>query len=126
MALDFRVFSEHADAQSYFQSIPDEARSFQKIVELPEIKFPFFIIEDHGFEYGGLPMVRDRLRETTPTGKDDEVFFNIYAIRSEFRPAVPGVDNMGDLQHWHITDWTLTPPRSVVFDQELVEIASDA
>jgi hypothetical protein len=51
---------------------------------------------------------------------------NVYAIREDFAPSEPGIDSMGSLLHWHITDWTLVPPRSEVFDEELAKIARDA
>jgi predicted RNA binding protein YcfA (HicA-like mRNA interferase family) len=41
------------------------------------------------------------------------------AVRQEFRPSVPGTDNMGELKHWHVTDSSLKPPGSKVFDQSL-------
>lgn len=40
---------------------------------------------------------------------EDEVYFNIYTIESDYKPKKPGIDLMGILKHDHITndfmDW---------------------
>jgi hypothetical protein len=98
----------------------------QHIVEVPVSRYPVFVIEDGGFEYGDINFVRAKLRSLLPQGDEDHIHMNVYAVREEFAPTEPGIDSMGGLLHWHITDWTLVPPRSEVFDEELAEIARDA
>ena len=67
-----------------------------------------------------------RLTKLVPSGSEDDVLLNVYAVRQEFWPPVPGTDNMGELEQWHVTDSSLKPPESKVFDQELAEIVGDA
>jgi hypothetical protein len=120
------IFRNRAEAEVFFLSIPESARSFRRIIEIPVTRFPFFIIEDRGFEYGGLAFVRERLKKLVPSGSENNVLLNVYAVRQEFRPPVPGTDKMGELDHWHVTNFSLKPPESKVFDQELAEIVGDA
>src|SRR5262245_46152895 len=105
------VFERRAEADEYFLAIPEAKRKFQRIIDVP-MTFPFFVIEKRGFEYGDAGFVRQRLRELQPADDEDHVHFNVFAILREFRPSVPGADSMGELLHWHITDWDLRPPRS--------------
>jgi hypothetical protein len=84
------------------------------------------MIETNEFEFGGVDLVRQRLRQIKPTGDEDAIHFNVYAFKCHFLPKVPGRDEMGGLLHWHITDDTLQSPRAEVFDSELAEIANDA
>ena len=49
------IFCDRAKAEAFFLSIPESARSFQRIIEIPVTRFPFFIVEDRGFEYEVLP-----------------------------------------------------------------------
>jgi|CXWL01.1.fsa_nt_gi transposase InsO family protein len=87
--------------------------------------YPVFIIEERGFEYGGINFVRAKLKSLVPHEDEDYVHMNVYAVCEDFAPAEPGIDYMGSLLHWHITDSTLLLPRSQVFDEMLVKIAND-
>ena len=98
----------------------------QHIVEFPVRRYPVFVIEKQGFEYGDINFVRAAIRGLVPRSDDDYIHLNIYAVREDFVPAKPGIDSMGGLLHWHITDSTLAPPQAQVFDQELAEIVRDA
>jgi hypothetical protein len=118
------VFAHRTDAEYFLQSIPVADRPMQHIVKLPVNKYPVFIIEDEKFEYGDINFVRAKIQSLVPDGDEDYIHMNVYALREDFAPAEPGSDSMGELLHWHITDWTLVPPRSTVFDQELAEIVS--
>ncbi|MFY7939595.1 MAG: hypothetical protein ACOVOX_01680 [Burkholderiaceae bacterium] len=117
------IFQHLDDAEQFLNSVPIQARAMQRIVEFPLQCYPVFIVEDQGFEYGDLDFVRAKLSALLPCGDEDQIHMNIYAVREDFVPAPPGVDSMGGLLHWHVTDWTLQPPRSAVFDEELSEIA---
>lgn len=119
------LFSKRSKAEQYLNSIPAPQRVHQRLVELPTTKYPVFVIEDHGFEYGGIDLIRARLRELKSCGDEDHIHINVFAVLEDFEPSTASVDNMGALLHWHITDWTLRPPRSAVFDQELQEIADE-
>jgi hypothetical protein len=106
--------------------IAPEIRHFHRVVVTPNASFPLFIIEDQGFEYVNIEVVRSALASTKPRGDEDYIHFNVYAVRDEFKPSEPGEDEMGLFLHWHITDATLRQPRARVFKKELAEIASDA
>lgn len=116
------IFLERQRAEAFLQDVPEEAREFQCVVEVPVGGYPVFVIEDQGFEYGDLAFVRERLKSLVPKGDDDFIHLNIYAVQVDFAPDVAGVDAMGGLLHWHVTDDTLHPPRSVAFDDELGKI----
>ena len=120
------IFAHRATAEAFLLSVPEAARSMQHIVELPVSRYPVFVVEERGFEYGDLNFVRAKLQGLVPHGDEDHIHMNVYAVREDFAPTRPGIDSMGGLLHWHITDWTLVPPRSEVFDEELSEIARDA
>ncbi|MEK8035035.1 hypothetical protein AACH06_29820 [Ideonella sp. DXS29W] len=120
------VFKDRSAAEAFLQAIPDANRAMQQLVELSVASYPIFVIEDRGFEYGDLSFVRARLGALVPCGDEDHVHMNVYAIREDFVPVKPGVDSMGSLPHWHITDRALVPPRSEVFDEELARIARNA
>lgn len=120
------VFAEQSAAEAFLQAVPEPARAYQRIVELPLTKFPVFVIEDRGFEYGDIGFVRAKLQALVPNGDEDHIHLNVYVVLEDFSPAQPGIDSMGGLLHWHITDWTLKLPRSVVFDGELEELANGA
>jgi len=120
------VFKQRSAAEAFLIAVPEAARKMQHIVEVPVSSYPVFVIEDRGFEYGDIDFVRAKLKSLVPKGDEDHIHLNVYAIREDFAPSEPGIDSMGGLLHWHITDWTLVPPRSEVFDEELAEIARDA
>jgi hypothetical protein len=118
------IFHDRHRAEAFLQSVPETARPLQHIVEIPVENYPVFVVEDQGFEYGDLAFVRAKLKGLTQKGDEDFIHLNVYAVKEDFSPDVPGIDGMGSLLHWHVTDDTLQPPRSVVFDEELEEIAS--
>lgn len=120
------IFQHRSAAEAFLLSIPPEARTRQRIIALQVRHYPVFIIEDKGFEYGGIDMVKGRLRNLVLSGDEDHIHMNIYAVREDFIPEKPGSDVMGGLLHWHITDETLRAPRSTVFDRELSDIAGEA
>jgi hypothetical protein len=123
--VDKLVRSVRLSQYNVLLSIPESARSFQRIIEIPVTRFPFFIIEDRDFEYGGLAFVAERLKKLSRV-EVMTMSFERLRLRQGFRPSVPGTDNMGELKHWHVTDSSLKPPESKVFDQELAEIVGDA
>ncbi len=119
------IFEQHSAANAFLLSIPEEACSEQQIVELPLNNYPVFVVEGQRFEYGDVNSIRAKLKSLSPHGNEDYLHMNVYAVRENFVPAEPGIDNMGSLLHWHITDSILRLPRSQVFDELLVKIAND-
>jgi hypothetical protein len=69
-----------------------------------------------------LDQVIDRLKALQPKGDEDFIHLNIYAILVEFKSSAAGVDDMGGLVHWHVTDNTLRAPRAEVFRAELRKV----
>ena len=95
-------------------------------MEIPHERYPLFVIEDRGFEYGNADFVRKRLAALQPSGDEDAVLLNVYIAREDFVPEHPGEDSMGYLYHWHITDDALRSPRNRVIAEELEEAERDA
>lgn len=118
------IFEHHSTAKAFLLSIPEAVNCKQHIVELLLKRYPVFIIEERGFEFGDINFVRAKLKSLSPHGNEDYIHVNVYAVREDFAPAEPGIDNMGSLLHWHITDSILHSPRSQLFDEELTKIAS--
>jgi hypothetical protein len=115
------ICCDRQTAEAFLASIPSELRKFQRMLEIPHRDYPFFVIEDREFEYGDAGFVRTRLAQLQPTGDEDAVLLNVYIVREDFVPQHPGEDSMGYLDHWHITDDALKPPRSRVIAEELQE-----
>ena len=77
------VFAEQDAAAAFLSAVPEQERHSQKTVVLPDLRYPFFVIETRGFEYGDLAFVKSRLSQheyprvivfarklpMTPTGK---------------------------------------------------------
>lgn len=120
------IFEEHLSVETFLSAIPAGTGNDFKLIQLADISYPFFIVENGGFEYGSLALVEERLRELVPKEDEDFVHMSVYGIREDFVPEIPGIDSMGALFHRHITDGTLGDPRSRVFAQELAEFAGDA
>lgn len=98
-------------AEAFLASIPADRRSAQRMSEIPTRDYPLFIVEDDGFEYGGPARVRARLSQLQPCGDEEAVLMNVYLVHEDFLPDPAGRDCMGRLEHWHITDDALRPPR---------------
>jgi hypothetical protein len=82
------------------------------IQEVAHLTFPFFIIERQGFEYCTPVQAQAALNAIRSSGNPDHVHLNLYCVAAEYTPEVPGRDEMGRLQHWHISDRELLEPRS--------------
>jgi len=119
------VFLDWATATSELDSITPKPGISHVIVQAQPAQFPIFIIEDHGFHYLTLPTLLERLDSLEPKNDDEYFHFNIYALRAQFKPKVPGRDEMGRILHWHITDSSTKEPRASVFRAELGKIAGD-
>lgn len=112
-------------AEAFLATVPPHLGTMQRFVEIPHDRYPLFVIEDRGFEYGNADLVRKRLAGLQPSGDEEAVMLNVYIVREDFVPERPGEDSMGYLYHWHITDDALKPPRSRVIDEELREAEAE-
>ncbi|MEI0738855.1 hypothetical protein VQ056_23160 [Paenibacillus sp. JTLBN-2024] len=79
---------------------PANSRQFQRFYSI-EFDFPFYIIKKRGFEFVDEVGLMKRINGQQVT--DDEVYFTIYKIESDYRPDEAGVDFMGSLMHVHVT-----------------------
>jgi len=107
------VFEKRADAERYFAMIPEDLRRCQSIVEIQFSTYPFFIVEKcrpekDGFHYLDANGVRAILKALTPVGNKDGERLIIYVITEDFFASDAGTDNMGLLNHWHITNRELS------------------
>ena len=120
------ICRDRETAEAFLASVPADLQRFQRLLEIPHRRYPLFVIEDREFEYGDADFVRDRLAQIKPSGDEDAVLLNVYIVREDFVPPLPGKDSMGALYHWHITDDALKPPRSRVIAGELQEAERNA
>jgi hypothetical protein len=107
------VFEKRADAERYFAMIPEDLRRCQWIVEIQFSTYPFFIVEKcrpekDGFHYLDANGVRAILKALTPVGNKDGERLIIYVVTEDFFASDAGTDNMGLLNHWHITNRELS------------------
>lgn len=93
------IFQARDDAEAFLASIVGE---HARLVEIASCRYPFFVLESDGFEYGDLFWVQARLRTMPPVADDDAILCKVYLITEDFRPKRPGSDYMGLLQHWHV------------------------
>ena len=93
--------SNREAAESFFLSVPEEARAMHGIVEVPLNAYPTFIIENkhQDFAYGDLDFIRARRKGLVPAGDGEYIHMNVYAISEDFSPRRPGIDRMGSLLH---------------------------
>ena len=66
-------------------------------------------MEKDGFQFVNRDEMIRALNCIKISQDEDEVYFNIYTIESDYKPEKPGTDYMGILPHDHITndfiDW---------------------
>lgn len=93
------IFTAREDAEAFLGLIVGEDA---RLVEIASCRYPFFVLESDGFEYGDLFWVQARLRTLPPAADDATILCNLYLVTEDFRPKRPGSDYMGLLQHWHV------------------------
>jgi len=103
------IFNDVEKAMDYFNSIPNEFKATQTIVETP-LEFPFYIIEfNRTFSYLDKDGLIKAIKDIVRVEDQDNVYFNIYSIESDYFPMKPGTDYMGTLKHDHVDnsflDW---------------------
>lgn len=94
------VFESDAATHDYLAEIPQGERS-NHAIQAACVTFPFTIIEDrNGFRCLSNVEGQHELKRTADDGAADDwlIFFDIVG---EYRPKVPGRDEMGRLPHMH-------------------------
>ena len=95
------VFLEHAEAEASLAALPVQASTCHVLKSVPIAMFPLFIIEDRsGFRFLDAVGVIGALATMPPPPVDGEPI--LFAILSEYRPAIDGRDEMGRLRHVHL------------------------
>ncbi|PYI54265.1 hypothetical protein [Paenibacillus flagellatus] len=96
------IFQRAEDAKTYDDTIPDELKPFHALIERTGLQYPFYIIENGGFAYTDRLGAIEALDRIEPRADDDTVYFNLYYVRTDYKPSKPGADQMGLLSHLHI------------------------
>lgn len=102
------VLTDMDRAGQYVAGLSRELAYIHDIVDVPEIsEFPFYIVEERVSIGHSISGKKNTFQYVT----DLHSFFSnagtmkryiIYFVTGEFRPAVPGTDDMGMLRHVHI------------------------
>lgn len=74
------IFKEEEDAFEYLNSIPEDLKEYQNLINLEEIEIPFFVIEKDGFQFVDRDELIRALNCIKVSQDEDEVYFNIYTI----------------------------------------------
>lgn len=99
------IFKEEKEVQKYIENIPTDLKDYQKLIELKNLNYPFYIIESKNeFEYIVVDELLSKIDEIELTEDQNRVYFNIYLIESDYRPKKPGTDYMGIIKHEHVTN----------------------
>ncbi len=98
------VFETASEAEAEIARITRTEKTLHCLKEIDIPQFPVFVIEDHGFTFGGIELVEQNLSSHSSQGNDDFCHFNIFLISERYVPSEPGCDEMGMLMHWHVTD----------------------
>lgn len=99
------IFQAEELAIHYMEQIPDELKEHQNLIQVEDLKYPFYIIESQeGFQFLTKDEVITLFNNMDVSEDEDEVHFNIYTVDSDYRPKKPGTDYMGILHHDHVTN----------------------
>jgi hypothetical protein len=93
------------EAESEIAKIPDTQRQFHRIVEVPCTTFPVFIVEDRDFEFGDIAFVRAKISQLASQLAKTSLLRPsgiVYVLESVYIPEIPGTDEMGRIDHWHV------------------------
>ncbi|GAV11848.1 hypothetical protein [Paenibacillus sp. NAIST15-1] len=86
-------------------SIPNDLKNNQIIIELPNTNYPFYIIEkENQFDFIEVEELLQRINGIETTEEENRVYFNVYVIETDFVPNKPGTDYMGIIKHEHVTN----------------------
>ncbi|MCM3038785.1 hypothetical protein M3201_03600 [Paenibacillus motobuensis] len=99
------IFKEEKEVQKFIKNIPTDLKDYQKLIELKNLNYPFYIIEsENEFEYIVVDELLSMIDGIELTEDKNRVYFNIYLIESDYRPNKPGTDYMGIIKHEHVTN----------------------
>lgn len=99
------IFKEEKEVQKFIENIPTDLKDYQKLIELKNLSYPFYIIEsENEFEYIVVDELLSMIDGIELTEDKNRVYFNIYLIESDYRPNKPGTDYMGIIKHEHVTN----------------------
>lgn len=103
------IFNDKDVAVSYLNEISANLRQYHRLYRV-NVDFPFYILENDGFEYVDEQGLVTKLNGLERHNEDsDTIYLNVYRIESDYRPPEPGMDFMGMLKHDHVTnnflDW---------------------
>ncbi|MBE9916446.1 hypothetical protein G8C92_20725 [Paenibacillus donghaensis] len=99
------IFKEEKEVQKYIENIPTDLKNYQKLIELKNLNYPFYIIENENeFEYIVVDELLNMIDGIELSEDKNRVYFNIYLIESDYRPNKPGSDYMGIIKHEHVTN----------------------
>lgn len=99
------IFKEMKKAQDYIKKIPRNLMDYQRLIELENMNYPFYIIEkENEFECMELNRLLSIIDDLKLTEDKNRVYFNIYLIESDYKPIKPGTDYMGIIKHEHVTN----------------------
>jgi hypothetical protein len=95
------IFLDAQRARDYLSSDPADGSALHELQSISPAAFPLFILEDRsGFTFLTMEdAVAVVHAMTEPAENADPILF---AIVAEYRPLVPGRDEMGRLRHLHL------------------------
>jgi len=77
----------------YIDSIPNDLKNDQIIIELPNTNYPFYIIEkENEFDFIEVEELLQMINGIETTEEENRVYFNIFVIETDFVPNMPGTD----------------------------------
>ncbi|EPY12087.1 hypothetical protein [Paenibacillus alvei] len=78
-------FKEEKEVQNYIDSIPNDLKNNQIIIELPNTNYPFYIIEkENEFDFIEVEELLQRINGIETTEEENRVYFNVYVIKTDF------------------------------------------
>lgn len=102
------IFARACDARDYLQEIHDALRSKHVLLELQDLNYPVYIVEDSfGFQFMTAEAALEKIRLCAPTANEDDCCMTLFRVDRDYRPQVAGEDEMGRLHHVHVDNETL-------------------
>ncbi|MGM1045850.1 MAG: hypothetical protein ACQEXX_06865 [Bacillota bacterium] len=99
------IFKEEKEVQKYIDTIPMDLKNYQKLIELKNTNYPFYIIErENEFDYIEVDELLRMIDGIEFIEEENRVYFCIYIIESDYKPNKPGTDYMGIVKHDHVTN----------------------
>ena len=103
------IFNNPEALEAYWQELSNPDQFIKVETQLPH--YPIYIIEgweNRPFRYTASQAEVMEIVKQCPIEEDeDNVYFNLYRIKEDWRPPMAGTDYMGVLEHYHIDQWHL-------------------